>query len=96
MTDTIKHLRRKMEAAAADLDFDEARRCRDMIVMMRGGATLAEAEQADFSDLQRQQPGKMGLGTNQQRHTPPAGWRAPRKPDPMTAGRSTRRKRPAP
>ncbi len=96
MTDTIEYLRRKMEAAAAVLDFDEAKRCRDMITAMRGGATLAEAEAADFSDLQRQQPGQMGLGTNQQRNAPPRGWRAPRKPDPMTTGRSTRRKRPAP
>lgn len=95
MSDTIEQLHRRMEAAAAALDFDEAKRCRDMIAAIRGGATLAEAEQADFSGLDRQQPGRMGLGTNQQRNAPPAGWRAPRKPDPMTAGRSKRGKRPA-
>jgi hypothetical protein len=29
----------------------------------------------------------MGLGTSQQRMTPPPGWVKPKKPDPMTKGR---------
>lgn len=90
MTDNIEALRLKMEAAVVALDFEEARRCRDQINMIRGGATALEAEQADASDLTRQKPGAMGLGTSQQRMTPPAGWRPPPKPDPMTAGRSSR------
>ncbi|MCY7397351.1 MAG: excinuclease ABC subunit B, partial [Sphingomonas bacterium] len=50
-----------------------------------------EAEAADTDGLIRQQPGAMGLGTSQQRITPPPGWPPPPKPDPMTRGRSRRR-----
>jgi hypothetical protein len=90
MTETIETLRAKMEAAARALDFEEAKRLRDRITLMRGGASAAEAEQADPSGLVRQQPGAMGLGTSQQRMTPPPGWQPPPKPDPMTAGRGKR------
>ena len=87
---TIEILQQRMDEAAAALDFEEAGRCRDMINAMRGGATAVEAEEASFEGLRRQAPGAMGLGTSQQKVTPPAGWRAPPKPDPMTAGRSKR------
>ena len=93
MTDTIETLQQKMEDAARALDFEEAKRCRDKITLLRGGATAAEAEQADFSGLQRQQPGAMGLGTSRQRSAPPPGWQPPSRPDPMTSGRSLRGKR---
>jgi hypothetical protein len=96
MPDTIETLHAKMEAAARALDFEEARRLRDMIGMIRGGATPDEADHAEFAGLTRQQPGAMGLGTSQQRVTPPAGWTPPPKPDPMTAGRSTRGRRTRP
>ena len=92
MTDTIKTLRERMEAAAEALDFEEARRLRDRISLMRGGASAAEAEQADVSGLIRQHPGAMGLGTSQQRVEPPAGWKPPPKPDPLTRGRGSRRR----
>ncbi|WP_066726688.1 UvrB/UvrC motif-containing protein [Sphingomonas pituitosa] len=85
---TIKILQQRMEEAVAALDFEEASRCRDMINAMRGGATAVEAEAARFEGLTRQEPGAMGLGTSQQKRTPPAGWRPPARPDPMTAGRS--------
>ena len=49
-----------------------------------------EAEAADFSGLDRQQPGAMGLGSSQQRVTPPSGWKPPPKPDLMTSGRAHR------
>lgn len=91
MTRTIASLTERMEAAALALDFEEARRCRDQINLMRGGATADEAEQADTAGLARQQPGAMGLGTSQQRMTPPPGWEPPPKPDPMTTGRGRRR-----
>jgi len=93
MTEILETLRKKMEDAALALDFEQAKRYREMIGMIRGGATPAEAEQADFAGLERQQPGAMGLGTSQQRVTPPAGWRPSPKPDLMTAGRSSRGKR---
>jgi hypothetical protein len=92
MPDAIQTLQKRMEDAVLALDFEEARRCCDMINAMRMGATAAEAEQADFAGLERQQPGAMGLGSSQQRMTPPAGWRAPPKPDPMTSGRTARGK----
>ena len=90
MTSTIDELRRKMEAAAAAMDFEEASRLRDRISLLRGAEPDAEAE-IDTSGLERQQPGRMGLGTSQQRMTPPPGWTPPKKPDPMTRGRSRRR-----
>lgn len=90
MTETIDDLHRKMEAAARALDYEEAKRCRDKISLMRGGATEAEAERADMSGLVRQQPGAMGLGTSQQRVAPPPGWQPPPRPDPMTSGRARR------
>ena len=90
MTSTIDELRRKMEAAAAAMDFEEASRLRDRISLLRGAEPNAEAE-IDTSGLERQQPGRMGLGTSQQRMTPPPGWKPPKKPDPMTRGRSRRR-----
>ena len=93
MDETIASLQRKMEVAADALDFEEARRCRDRINLMRGGATASEAEQADLSGLTRQQSGKMGLGTSQQRMVPPPDWRPPPRPDPMTTGRTPRDRR---
>ncbi len=90
MADTIETLRRKMDAAAAALDFEEARRLRDRIGLMRGGASAAEAEQADAAGIDRQRPGAMGLGTSQQRAEPPPGWTPPPKPDPGTRNRGRR------
>lgn len=81
-------LRRRMEAAADALDFEAAKRLRDQLNLLRGGASPDEVKAADTSGLTRQVPGAMGLGTSQQRVTPPAGWKPPRKPDPMTTGRS--------
>jgi hypothetical protein len=86
----IEHLRERMERAADALDFDEARKLRDEILLLRGGATPEAAGTADTRGLDRQRPGSMGLGTSQQRVTPPPGWKPPPKPDPMTAGRNRR------
>jgi hypothetical protein len=92
MTVDIETIRIRMEAAAEALDFEQAKRLRDQLNLMRGGASLVEAEASDTSDLTRQQPGKMGLGTSQQRMTPPAGWKPPAKPDPMTRSTGKRRR----
>lgn len=92
MAKTIDMLQREMEAAASALDFERAQRCRDMINLLRGGATWADVEHADFSGLTRQQPGSMGLGTSQQRVTRPDSWKPPAKPDPMTSGRARPRR----
>lgn len=80
MTDEIDSLRARMEAAAAALDFEEARRLRDAM------ERLAAAQPG--SKLRRQEPGAMGLGTSDQVFKPPPGWKPPKKPDPMTSGRS--------
>ena len=89
--DELADLQARMEAAAAALDFEEARRLRDRISLLRGGADAAAAASADTAGLTRQQPGAMGLGSSQQRVSPPPGWTPPRKPDPMTQGRSRER-----
>ncbi len=92
MTATIEDLHRAMDAAAAALDFEEARRLRDRISLMRGGADADAAARADTDGLARQRPGAMGLGTGQSRVVPPSGWTPPPKPDPMTTGSGRRRK----
>ena len=89
--DDLDQLQTRMEAAAAALDFEEARRLRDRIALVRGGASHDAAAMADTIGLDRQRPGAMGLGTSQHRVTPPAGWKPPPKPDPMTRNRSKRR-----
>ena len=91
---TIDELRRRMEAAAAAMDFEEAGRLRDQLSLLRGDASPETAEVPDTSGLTRQQPGSMGLGTSQQRVSPPPGWRPPAKPDPMTRGRGNRQGKP--
>lgn len=69
--DELADLQARMEAAAAALDFEEARRLRDRISLLRGGADAAAAASADTAGLTRQQPGAMGLGSSQQRVSPP-------------------------
>lgn len=93
MADTIEELQRRMDEAAAALDYEEAKRCRDRIALLRGGASPDEVAKADTEGLERQEPGAMGLGTSQQRVVPPPGWKPPPKPDPMTRGRSSRTRR---
>jgi hypothetical protein len=79
-----------MEAAVAALDFEEARRLRDRIGLLRGGADAAAAAAADTSGLARQQPGAMGLGSSRARVEVPPGWKPPPRPDPMTRGNKRR------
>ncbi len=77
-----ENLESQMRAAAAACDFELAARLRDELHALR------DADAAhDAGELYRQQPGGMGLGTSQQRMTPPPGWVRPKKPDPMTVGR---------
>jgi hypothetical protein len=88
---TIDTLRQEMEAAAEAQDFALAAKLRDQISILRGQAS-DEAATIDATGLTRQDPGKMGIGTSQQRYTPPPGWTPPAKPDPMTRARSSRGK----
>lgn len=82
----LEALRHAMEQAAAEGDFEEAARLRDSLSLLRGSAENASPD-IDTSGLVRQQPGSMGLGTSQQRLTPPPGWKPPPRPDLMTKGR---------
>lgn len=93
MSDDLASLHARMDAAAKALDFEEARRLRDQISLLRGGASSADASAADLSGMVRQQPGAMGLGTNHPRTAPPAGWKPPAKPDLHTNTKSRRRPR---
>jgi hypothetical protein len=96
MAETLDDLRRRMEAAAEAMDFEEAGRLRDQISLLRGRAEAQAGiagELPDPSRLSRQQPGAMGLGTSDPAHVPPAGWTPPERPDPMTSGRKTAKRR---
>lgn len=86
----VADLERRMTAAAEAQDFEEARRLRDQINLIRGGASLDEAALAETAGLSRQKPGAMGIGTNTAKPVRPPGWQAPKKPDPMTSGRRPR------
>lgn len=92
MPDRIEDMRRRMEAAASAFDFETAGRLRDQISVLRGQHAADAPDTVDTAGLQRQRPGSMGLGTSQQRVTPPEGWRPPAKPDPLTRGRSRTRR----
>lgn len=88
----IENLEREMRAAADAMDFETARRLRDQINLLRGGASPEDAAAADTSGLVRQKAGAMGIGTSQSTPVKPPGWVPPRRPDVMTTGRSRRRR----
>lgn len=88
----LEQLRLRMEAAAAAMDFEAAARLRDQISVLRGRSD-DDAIEVDTSRLERQQPGAMGLGTSEQKVVPPHGWKPPPRPDPMTSGHGTPRRR---
>jgi hypothetical protein len=88
-TTHLDDLKRRMEEAVASQDFETAGKLRDQIEgVMRGNLVRGVEEAPQASYFQRQVPGKMGLGTDQQAYVPPPGWVPPKKPDPMTAGHS--------
>lgn len=92
MTNDLVQLQALREAAAARSDFEEAAKLRDRISLIRAAGPAAN-KKFDPTGLTRQAPGKMGLGTSQQRMTPPPDWKPPEKPDPMTTGRPRKRGR---
>jgi hypothetical protein len=89
MGDDPEDLRRRMEAAVAAMDFEEAGRLRDRLKLLDSAAPM----EAGASRLRPQIPGAMGLGTSDQVFTPPPGWKPPPKPDLMTSGRKKPRGR---
>ncbi|OJU11809.1 MAG: hypothetical protein BGN86_12270 [Caulobacterales bacterium 68-7] len=78
----LDDLKRRMATAAADQDFEEAQRFRDLIARLSSSPPLADGR----SLWRRQQPGAMGLGTSDQKFAPPPGWKPPARPSPMTTG----------
>ncbi len=92
MSETLDDLRRRMQQAAADGEFELAARLRDQLSLMRGAADVdAAPDLTATTQLRRQQPGAMGIGTSDQKFKPPPGWKPPKKPDPMTAGHKGRK-----
>lgn len=87
----LSDLEEEMAQAVASEDFETAALLRDRIELIRRDARVMEQPDADApqaSYLKRQEPGKMGLGTNQSSYVPPKGWVTPKKPNPMTTGHS--------
>jgi hypothetical protein len=74
----IAELTARMQAAAAAEDFEQAARLRN------------EIEELRAPTVRQPPPGQMGLGTNIPVAAPPAGWKRPKKPDPMTANHRPR------
>lgn len=72
----VDDLERRMAAAAEAGDFETAALLRDAIARIRAGE----------SNLREQVPGKMGLGSSQERYATEGRKPLPKKPDPMTAG----------
>jgi excinuclease UvrABC nuclease subunit len=73
MPDTLETLRERMQAAADALDFEEAKRLRDMIGFLSAGATFGDVQKARELESMSQRPGNMGLGTGQPSVEPPPG-----------------------
>ena len=93
MTETLADLHAQMDAAAARADYEEAARLRDRISLIRSAGGAPVDMDFDPTGLTRQAPGKMGLGTSQQRVSPLKGWTPPAKPHPMTTGQARPRGR---
>ncbi|WP_293907585.1 UvrB/UvrC motif-containing protein [Phenylobacterium sp.] len=72
----IEDLERRMAAAAEAGDFETAATLRDAIARIGSGDT----------NLVEQQPGRMGLGSSQEKYINRSGKPLPKKPDPMTNG----------
>ena len=72
----LEDLERRMAEAADAGDFETAALLRDAIARIRSGE----------SNLREQVPGKMGLGSSQERYVTEGRPRPRRKFDPMTSG----------
>jgi hypothetical protein len=72
----IDDLERRMAEAAEAGDIETAALLRDAIARIRSGE----------SNLREQKPGRMGLGSSQERYVPNPRRPLPKKPDPMTSG----------
>ena len=87
MTDNLSALNQALADAVLAEDYEIAATLRDRI------AALEPQDTKDMSPskLRRQEPGKMGLGTSDQKFKPPPGWKPPKRPDMMTSNTKPRR-----
>lgn len=72
----IESLQRRMAEAAEAGDFETAATLRDVIARIRAGD----------SSLTEQVPGRMGLGSSQEKYVTGPRKPLPKKPDPLTKG----------
>ncbi|HEY8573608.1 UvrB/UvrC motif-containing protein [Phenylobacterium sp.] len=72
----LADLERRMNEAVEAQDFETAAALRDAIARIQSGE----------SNIREQQPGRMGLGSSQERYASEGARRLPKKPDPMTRG----------
>lgn len=85
----IAALEQQMRKAAEAEDFETAAKLRNEIAALRGEAP----EGAGGAVARKPPPGQMGLGTHIPVAAPPAGWKKPVRPDPMTKNVRPRGKR---
>ena len=76
MQDQIATLEARMREAAEAGDFETAALLRDAIARIHSGE----------SNLREQAPGRMGLGSSQEKYVADPARPLPKKPDPMTSG----------
>ena len=76
MATSRDRLAAEMHTAAAAGDYERAAKiCDDL-----------QALAFDPAEIHAQVPGAMGIGTQHPKPERPPGWKAPKKPDPMTKG----------
>jgi excinuclease UvrABC nuclease subunit len=75
----LADLENDMARAVEAQDFETAAALRDRLAELRAA-----------TNLRRQEPGRMGLGTDRPEHVTPEGWTPPARPGQMTAGHKRR------
>jgi hypothetical protein len=85
MPDDLAALTEALADAVLAEDFEMAAILRDRIEALKATRPMPP------SKLQRQEPGKMGLGTSDQKFKPPKGWKPPKRPDLLTTNTKPRR-----
>ncbi len=87
MDNDLAALQQFLADAVLAEDYEMAAALRDRIAALSPQAEDIKTP----SKLRRQEPGKMGLGTSDQKFSPPPGWKPPRRPDLMTTNTKPRR-----
>jgi hypothetical protein len=85
-------LEKQMHKAAEEMDFETAARLRNEIAALRGQSVPDDISGTATPLVRQPPPGEMGLGTHIPVVQRPKDWKPPKKPDPMTANVSKRKK----